>query len=162
MQKDDLRIQTYGTLDELNAVLGVVLSESSLPEGSRKSLLRLQGELFQLGAELATPSGKRSHSKLVDAEEIQALENEIDAMETELSPLQTFILPGGTKEASFVHLARTVSRRAERELVGLNRREAVRPAVLQYLNRLSDYLFVMARWINHVSRVSDVPWVAPR
>jgi cob(I)alamin adenosyltransferase len=153
-----MRIQTYGTLDEVNATFGVLLSETDLPQLTRTTLLRLQGELFQLGAELATPRGKNTSTALITAKHIHQLEAEIDHMQALLPPLKTFILPGGSRSASLAHLARTVSRRAERELVCLHRAEPVRPAVLQYVNRLSDTLFVIARYLNHQSNIHDTPW----
>jgi cob(I)alamin adenosyltransferase len=159
--KDDLRIRTYGTLDELNAQLGLTLCEANLPSPLPTSLLRIQGELFQLGAELATPRGKATGIRLVEQPEIEALEHEIDAMEARLTPLKTFVLPGGSRASALLHLARTVCRRAERELVSLNRGEPQRAQTIQYLNRLSDYLFVCARFANHAAGVADVPWIAP-
>jgi cob(I)alamin adenosyltransferase len=159
--KDDLRIKTYGTLDELNAVLGIVLASQDVSGEIRSKVLRVQGELFQFGAELATPPGKKNLAAVLEATHITQLENEIDAMELALSPLKTFILPGGSAPAAQVHFARTVARRAERELIALNRAESLRPSLLQYMNRLSDYLFVLARFINHQSGHADVPWVAP-
>jgi cob(I)alamin adenosyltransferase len=159
--KDDLRIRTYGTLDELNAHLGLTLCDATLAPELGSRILRIQGELFQLGAELATPRGKSTGIKLIDQPEIDLLEKEIDAMEAALSPLKTFILPGGSRSSALLHLARTVSRRAERELVSLHRGEPQRAQVLQYLNRMSDYLFVCARFANHGEHVADVPWTAP-
>jgi cob(I)alamin adenosyltransferase len=159
--KDDLRIRSYGGLDELNACLGLVLSESPLSMELKTQLSRVQAELFQLGAELATPRGKSTGIRLVDDPEIAQLEKEIDSMESRLQPLKTFILPGGSRASSLLHLARTVSRRAERDMVSMNRSEPQRPVVLQYINRLSDYLFVCARFANHEAGVSDLPWVAP-
>ena len=159
--KDDLRICTYGTLDELNAVIGLILSHSLLTSEFSERLFRIQGELFQLGAELATPRGGRVSVSLIQESHVEAMEKEIDAMELTLMPLRTFILPGGSSLSSYTHLARTVSRRAERELVRLNRAEPVRPLVLTYVNRLSDYLFVMARAFNQQAQVSDIPWVNP-
>jgi cob(I)alamin adenosyltransferase len=159
--KDDLRIRAYGTLDELNAHLGLTLCNGKLASELRPRLLRIQGELFQLGAELATPRGKSTGMRLIDQPEIEQLEKEIDSMEAALSPLKTFILPGGSQPSALLHLARTVCRRGERELVSLNRGEPQRPQALQYLNRLSDYLFVCARFANHSAQVADVPWVAP-
>ncbi len=160
--KDDHRIQTYGTLDELNAVVGIVLSDEELPSEIRVCLFRLQNELFQLGAELATPSGSALALSCIQSFHVDAIEKEIDAMQLELPPLKTFILPGGTHGSAWVHFARTVSRRAERELVAFNRVDPVRPVILQYLNRMSDYLFVIARYLNHLSQVSDIPWIAPK
>ena len=162
--KDHLRLHTYGTFDELNAFIGLVLAEPTLGKDSsvRVGLARVQSELFQLGAELATPPGKPVSTRLIQPEEIARLEREIDAMEAKLPPLHSFILPGGSKAAAHLHLSRTVCRRAERELVVLNRSEPVRAEVLGYVNRLSDYLFVAARYANHELSVSDVPWTAPK
>jgi len=162
--KDHLRLHTYGTFDELNAVLGLVLSEPALAEdsGVRVTLARVQNELFQLGAELATPPGKQVQMRLIGSEDIERLEKEIDSMESRLAPLQTFILPGGSRPAAALHLARTVCRRAERELVVLHRSEPVRTEVLGFVNRLSDFLFVAARMANAELKVPDSPWVAPK
>jgi cob(I)alamin adenosyltransferase len=161
VRKDHLRIRVYGTFDELNAVLGLALAEPGA-DGLRERLARVQSELFQLGAELATPPGKNAGIALVGDADVERLEREIDAMEAGLAPLKTFILPGGSRLSAALHLARTVSRRAERELVVLHRDEPVRPEVLRYVNRLSDYLFVSAREANRAGGVEDVPWVAPR
>jgi cob(I)alamin adenosyltransferase len=157
--KDDLRICTYGTFDELNTVLGMALSISEIQGTLRAQLGRVQSELFQLGAELATPRDKSSGIHLVDQNAIHMLESEIDAMEAKLAPLKNFILPGGSKASAFLHFARTVCRRGERELIGLNRAEPLRAEVLQYVNRMSDYLFVCARFANHLSATADVQWV---
>lgn len=156
--KDDLRIRAYGALDEVNAVLGMVIAEA---QGQEKAavLIQLQGQLFQLGAELAAPRGKKPGSQLIEMSEVEFLEKEIDQMESQLEPLKNFILPGGSKLAAMTHFIRTVSRRAERELITLNRAEPVRPVVLQYVNRLSDYLFVLARFFNHTLKVKDQPWL---
>lgn len=158
--KDDLRIRTYGTVDELNAAVGIVLAEGPGPILAPR-LIRIQGELFRLGAELATPRGKNVATALVEDEDISLQEREIDEMEKTLPPLKTFILPGGHRAAACLHLARTICRRAERELVTLNRAEPQRALAIQYLNRLSDYLFVAARFANHQAGVVDVPWIAP-
>jgi cob(I)alamin adenosyltransferase len=159
--KDDLRIRTYGTFDELNSVLGLALCETDLPNLLKAPLQRIQGELFQMGAELATPRGKETGIQLVQTESTETLEKEIDAMEAKLPALKTFILPGGAKTSALLQFARTVSRRAERELVTLNRAEPQRAAILQYMNRLSDYLFVCARYANHEAGKTDIPWIAP-
>jgi cob(I)alamin adenosyltransferase len=156
--KDDLRIRAYGTLDELNACLGLVISEESIPNEIEPLLLRLQGDLFQLGSELATPRGKSVGIALVDDPQVEVLEKEIDQMEGQLTPLKNFILPGGSRGAALLHLVRTISRRAEREIVTLNRAEPLRPVILRYINRLSDYFFVLARYTNHLSQIQDVPW----
>jgi cob(I)alamin adenosyltransferase len=158
--KDDARIETYGTFDELNAILGYVRAQGDLPKSTDATLLRIQNELFQLGAELATPRGKSSGVTLIDAGRITELEKEIDAMEEKLQPLKTFILPGGSKSSALLHFARTICRRGERALISLNRAELQRPEVLQYINRLSDHLFVCARFVNHSQKVTDVAWKA--
>lgn len=159
--KDDLRIRTYGTVDELNAALGMSVAEAgSVKETSelRKKLLRVQNELFQLGAELATPRGVTVTSPIIESRHVDLMEKEIDEMEGELTPLKNFILPGGTRFSSSLHLGRTIARRAERELATLHRAEPCRKEVLQYVNRLSDYLFVCARFANHLGKTPDVPW----
>ncbi|MBC7690520.1 MAG: cob(I)yrinic acid a,c-diamide adenosyltransferase [Methylotenera sp.] len=158
--KDHLRIRSYGTLDELNSVLGIVLTDSTLADPLKNRLLRIQGELFQVGAELATPRGKEISIQLIEEVQVLSLETEIDEMEAKLEPLKTFILPGGSSGSAQLHFARTVSRRAERELVILHRAEPLRPVLLQYVNRLSDYFFVCARYANHTAGVKDVPWVS--
>lgn len=162
VSKDHLRIRSYGTLDELNAVLGLALATNLSGDASLSArLLRLQGELFQLGAELATPRGKTVSTDLIGDSHVLQMEKEIDEMEKGLAPLKSFILPGGAPLSAQLHFARTVSRRAERELVVLHRAEPLRAEVLQYANRLSDYLFVAARYANHLAGTSDIPWVAP-
>ena len=160
--KDDSRIRVYGTFDELNSVLGVVLAQGGLQGDLAERLGRLQSELFQLGTELATPRGKSTGMALLESDATERLEHEIDAMEGELSPLKNFILPGGSAASALLHVARTVSRRGERELVTLNRADPVRPEVLRYVNRLSDYLFVCARFANLQAGCPDVPWIAPK
>jgi cob(I)alamin adenosyltransferase len=162
VSKDDLKIQTYGTFDELNSVLGLVLSHSEVSARLKPVLGRVQSELFQLGSELATPPGKNVGIALIEEAHTQKLENEIDELEKALPALQTFILPGGSPVSALLHLARTVSRRAERALVTLNRTEPQRPEVLQYVNRLSDYLFVCARFANFERKITDIPWIAPK
>lgn len=167
--KDDLRIRSYGTLDELNAVLGEVtcLSQEGEKHPVRSAqfselnriLSTIQSELFQLGSELATPRGKVISIALLEAPSVDRLERAIDQMESSLSPLKNFILPGGTSLAAKAHLARTVCRRAEREIVTLHRAEPVRGVVLEYMNRLSDYLFVLARYFNFLLGVEDRPWI---
>lgn len=167
VSKDHFRIHTYGTLDELNASIGYVISAlrshgfASPAAGLKLSgrLVRVQGELFMLGAELATPRNRETKSKLVEDTDIALLESEIDEMETALQPLKNFILPGGSMEGASLHVARTICRRGERDLISLNRAEPVRGQVLRYINRLSDYLFVAARWINHESKIEDTPWL---
>jgi len=156
--KTSERICAYGTLDELNAFLGLVASDERTHEGLRISLTRIQNELFHLGAELATPPEKKVAVVPISEADVVRMEKEIDAMEAELKPLKNFILPGGSRVAAELHLARTVCRRAEREAVTLHGSEPLRPIVIKYINRLSDLLFVMARFQNHKVGVADVPW----
>lgn len=143
VRKDSLRIEAYGTVDELNSALG--LARSLAPRRLGSVLDPIQHDLFRLGAELASP-GKASAS--ITTAQIEALERWIDEMESSLPVLKTFILPGGAPPAAAVHLARTICRRAERLCVALARKEKVGALVVPYLNRLGDALFVLARWVN--------------
>ncbi|QEH37545.1 Cob(I)yrinic acid a,c-diamide adenosyltransferase [Aquisphaera giovannonii] len=157
--KDDLRIEAYGTIDELNAVLGQVRADGLDPASNELAAL-LQDELFVLGSALADPDpAGRFHNAIAD-EHVRRLETAIDAIDAELAPLRVFILPGGSRAAAGLHLARTVCRRAERVVVSLARTPgaSVPSAVLIYLNRLSDLLFVMARVVNQRAGVADIPW----
>jgi cob(I)alamin adenosyltransferase len=175
VRKDDLRIEAYGAVDELNAALGLARCASTppanpLPHRSQKLppeidalLIAIQHALFNLGAELATPDPAARGTNFVTADQVQALEHAIDTFDAKLSPLKTFILPGGTPGASWLHFARTVCRRAERRVVALGQRADANlsPHVLIYLNRLSDLLFVLARAANHAAGQSDIPWQRP-
>ena len=153
--KDSLRIEAYGTVDELNSIIGLVRvqleNQSILTEvGERLSswLRHLQNQLFNLGSDLATPIGQRMDGQPVIEEiDITALEALMDDLNEGLAPLDSFVLPGGGPIAAFLHQARTVCRRAERLTVALARSEAVGPCVVPYLNRLSDALFVWSRWV---------------
>jgi cob(I)alamin adenosyltransferase len=160
--KDDLRVEAYGTVDELNAVLGVALTQSQDSDLARL-LTHLQNDLFALGADLATPeTAGEKHGKTtierVGEDKATALEGEIDRLEAELTPLRQFILPGGTPLAAYLHLARTVCRRAERRCVRVSHSETLNPEIIRYLNRLSDLLFVMARAANARQGAGDVAW----
>ncbi|GBC93118.1 Cob(I)yrinic acid a,c-diamide adenosyltransferase [bacterium HR15] len=155
--KDDVRVEAYGTLDELNAALG--LARCYIPHEDLNALLeRIQSQLFDIGAELALPPERAAQFASVGQAEVQALETAIDQLEQELEPLRQFILPGGTLAAAALHLARTICRRAERRVVTLSHHSSVSGGIIQYLNRLGDLLFVMARVANHRAGVSDVPW----
>lgn len=157
VRKDDPRIEAYGTVDELNAVLGLIRCEPL--EASLDALLAsIQNELFDLGAELATPDPQRLGTHTIAAPHIGRLEAAIDQHEAHLEPLKAFILPGGTRAAALLHVARTVCRRAERRLVTLADREAISADLIIYLNRLSDLLFVLARSANRAAGLADVPW----
>ena len=152
IDKDSLRVEAMGTVDELNAVIGLLLTEP-LSEPIRMALTRVQHDLFDLGGEICIPG----HAMLKH-ERVDALESVLDDLNDKLEPLKEFILPGGTRAAAYCHLARTVCRRAERQLVRLDRNAAVTPASLKYLNRLSDLLFVMCRAINKNDGTPDVLW----
>jgi cob(I)alamin adenosyltransferase len=162
--KDDPRIDAFGVVDELNAFIG--LARVSCQESRQQRLgklavilLRVQHELFNLGSILATkPEDVHPKQPRVTAEEVLQLEREIDASNAELAPLRSFVLPGGTRLNAELHVARTICRRAERLLVGLARREDVPAVTIQYLNRLSDALFVWSRWVNHVVGIAEVLW----
>jgi cob(I)alamin adenosyltransferase len=152
VSKDDLRIECCGEIDELNCVVGLLVS-CEPPSSIESFLTDVQHDLFDLGGELSIPG----HS-IVTEDRVRALERLLDDLNRELSPLREFILPGGIRAAAVCHLARAVCRRAERRLVALKSREPVNDAALKYVNRLSDLLFVMARWINKAEGREDVLW----
>jgi len=157
VKKHDPRIEAYGTVDELNAVLGVVRAEQ--PSLRVDQILEhVQNELFAVGAELATPTSAGAHFGRVEESHVARLEEMIDLCEAELAPLKNFILPGGCPTAAQLHLARTVCRRAERLVVALAETAAVSSHIVVYLNRLSDLLFVLARFENARASVADVKW----
>jgi cob(I)alamin adenosyltransferase len=151
--KDNLRVEAYGTVDELNSVIGMLLAVPDLPPDIGACLTAVQHELFDLGGELCIP-GHRA----ISAAQIARLEATLDGFNDPLPPLKEFILPGGGPAASVCHLARTVARRAERRVVALARAESVSPEVAQYLNRLSDLLFVLARVLARHERGAEVLW----
>ena len=157
--KDSPRIEAYGTVDELNATIGVARAAGPDPEADA-ALARVQGDLFVVGAALADPSTTGRFHGAVGPGLAARLEAEIDAMEAQLPPLAVFILPAGTAAAATVHLARTICRRAERHTVHLGRcaGEDVPADLAVYLNRLSDWLFVLARAVNHRAGLADEPW----
>jgi cob(I)alamin adenosyltransferase len=159
--KTNPRVEAYGEVDELNSVIGWVLSQDV--DGSvSEELLRVQADLFTIGAQLATPEertrGNKPSVPELGAGRIAALERWIDAMEHFLPELRTFILPGGTPPAAALHVARTVCRRAERRVIGLAENEQLNPILIVYLNRLSDALFVAARFVNHRSGAAEQAW----
>jgi cob(I)alamin adenosyltransferase len=163
VKKDDCRIEAYGTVDELNAVLGLARS-ANLPPEIDAVLADVQHRLFDLGAELATPDPQSRGTNLISTGEIEKLEQTIDHFEADLAPLKTFVLPGGSNGAAWLHLARTVCRRAERRVVTLSVVNGVKlsPHALIYLNRLSDLLFVLARAANRLTARADVEWQKPK
>lgn len=164
--KDHPRLETYGTVDELNSVIGLTRAflrelPESLPQAKRldTELERIQHRLFDVGSILATAPGQTFPNMPVITEaEVTRLEKVIDACQVDLKPLEEFILPGGGKVAAFLHQARTVCRRAERLCVGLGREEEVPPVILKYLNRLSDALFVFSRWIAWAQKEPENLW----
>lgn len=163
VKKDHPRIAAYGDVDELNAFVG--LARSAGPDRSSgrsidELLQAIQNDLFDIGAVLATPDPKKLQGKgsFVGATEIERLEREIDRMDKELPPLKTFILPGGGELAAHLHTARTICRRAERQVVALAARESISAEIIMYLNRLSDFLFVLARWANFKEGISELLW----
>ncbi|NNK73988.1 MAG: cob(I)yrinic acid a,c-diamide adenosyltransferase [Flavobacteriaceae bacterium] len=164
--KHHIRIESYGTVDELNSHLGL-LRDQQINSHYKTVLAKIQDNLFTLGATLATDpekaelkSGKsRLNIPMIDHDSIEFLENEIDEMNDVLPPMTNFILPGGHQTVSFCHIARCVCRRAERLAVALNELETVHSDVLTYLNRLSDYLFVLARKLSHDLQAEEIKWV---
>ena len=150
--KDSPRVNAYGTVDELNSAIGIVLAQE-LPDAVREMLVEIQHELFDLGGELCIPG-----MAMVGDADVTRLEQRLDSLNDELPPLKDFILPGGGAAAAHCHLARTICRRAEREVVVLSRTEDVRPEAIRYLNRLSDLLFVIARVLARASGHGEVLW----
>ena len=160
--KDDPRVAAYGSLDELNSSLGVAASFVRQRRVA-DTIRSLQNELFNIGAELASDRPVRRDKRAagtfeLKADRTRALETIIDEYDARVPPLRTFILPAGSAGAALLHFARTVARRAEREVVALSRREPVNPNVLAYLNRLCDLLFVLARYVNKADRRRELPW----
>ncbi|MBI4531294.1 MAG: cob(I)yrinic acid a,c-diamide adenosyltransferase [Candidatus Latescibacteria bacterium] len=161
--KDDLRVEAYGAIDELNAFIGLTITAIT-EQDLRDLLCQIQEELFTLGADLATPGGTpaRAGVPTVRPEQVATLERTIDQLEGEIDPLRSFILPGGAEGAALLHVARTVCRRAERGVVTLSRAETINQGVLQYLNRLSDLLFTLARVVNKRAGVIETTWEAQK
>jgi cob(I)alamin adenosyltransferase len=158
IDKSDPRIECTGSIDELNAALG--LAVVGCPEELLRALGRIQNELFVIGSHIAAPDEAGTvHLPIFEESSIARLEMEIDSATQRLPPLRNFILPGGSETSARLHLARTICRRAERQLVRFSHDRPVVPMVLTYLNRLSDWLFVHARLANHISGLADVPWV---
>ena len=164
VSKASARVESYGNIDELNSFIGLAKSEIT-DEKVLNQLQKIQFDLFTLGSESATPTdkltlsnGKSRLTLMISETEIEELENWMDEYETQLEPLQYFILPGGGKSATALHVCRTVCRRAERSLVFLNESEEVRPELIKYLNRLSDYLFVLARYVSKLNKEKEEYW----
>ena len=157
--KDSPRIEAYGTVDELNSHIGVALA-ARVHDPVAAALATIQNELFHLGSDLCIPEEdkERLPAPKIEERHVLALEKLMDTLSGELSPLENFILPGGSKAAAALHVARTVCRRAERRVLTLSRQERIGPHAIAYLNRLSDALFVMARYENQRSGLADPLW----
>ncbi len=151
--KDSARVEAYGTVDELNSTIGMVLACEGVDDAVRETLTQVQHELFDLGGELCIPG-----MAMIEDADITRLEQSLDGFNEPLPPLKDFILPGGGMAASCCHLARTVCRRAEREVIALGRVESIRPQAQQYLNRLSDLLFVLGRVLARAGGHGEVLW----
>ena len=160
VSKDDLRIEAYGAVDELNAQMGMILVVCEVPL-LKEHLSPLQSRLFDLGADLATPCGSEHEDKIsrMAEENVTNLERSIDAIEGRNEPIKTFVMPGGTELASRIHVARCTCRRAERAIVRLAHRDTVNIHTIEFVNRLSDLLFAASRLANREAGVPDVPWI---
>ncbi len=158
VSKADLRIDTYGTVDELNSFIGLV-RDQPVNASRKKILVEIQDRLFTIGSILATePGNTKVKVPALSESDIAVLEKEIDAMEAQLPPMKSFVLPGGHQSVSFCHVARTVCRRAERLVIALNEQEKVDTLIVQYLNRLSDYLFMLSRKMTAELGAEEIPW----
>ena len=157
--KCHVRIACYGTVDELNSYLGLVDHLMPTHSGQKKVIRQVQDRLFVIGSQLAKDQKARQiQLPQLDSDDVLLLERAIDAMTDKLPPLTSFILPGGSQAASYCHVARCVCRRAERKVVALSLKDYVDPLMIIYLNRLSDYLFVLARFLNKQKGIKDIPW----
>ena len=152
VEKFNPRIESLGNIDELNSIIGILLTEE-LPKDKKIILNKIQHDLFDIGGELSIPNHMNLNEK-----KISFLENALDEMNKDLPPLKEFILPGGSKASSYCHLARTVCRRVERNLFKLTETDKVNEASLKYINRLSDVLFVLARFLNKINKLDDIFW----
>jgi cob(I)alamin adenosyltransferase len=160
--KSSLRIDSYGTVDELNSYIGL-LRDNALSEDVKKELIFVQDRLFTLGSWLASdPEKSKMTLPELRESDIEKLEKSIDKMDEELEPMKFFVLPGGHQTVSFCHIARCVCRRAERLVVALNEEVEQNPVIIAFLNRLSDYLFVYGRYLTHELGAEEIPWVAQK
>ena len=158
VSKDDLRIECYGTVDELNSFLGLLAA--GINESDISSFLyKIQKQLFDIGSLLAADPGKSLALPEIKEEDILSIEQQIDNMSSQLPPLKTFILPGGSREVSYAHICRTICRRAERRCISLGHEEYVKEIIIKYLNRLSDFFFVLSRKIALDQGHDDIPWI---
>ncbi len=157
VKKSNIRLHAYGTVDELNSMVGLVRDSSSSSE-IKSQLLKIQDRLFVLGSLLASGPGSKMKLPEISKNDVADLENYIDEMNMILPELTSFILPGGHFSVSYSHLARTICRRAERWVIELNDKDPVNPLIIEYLNRLSDYFFMLARRFSFENKVSEIPW----
>ena len=158
VSKDDIRIDAYGTIDELNSFIGLL--NASFQEATQNYILsEVQKRLFTIGSNLASDPEKKMITPDVKEDDIYNLENAMDTMDQLLEPLKNFILPGGDTSVAHAHVCRTVCRRAERKVITLNRQSPVDPKIIVYLNRLSDYFFVLSRYIAHSRGIAEIPWI---
>lgn len=158
VSKADLRIETYGTVDELNSYVGLV-RDQPVNQIRKNILVEIQDRLFTIGSILATePGNTKVKIPSLHVDDVTALEKEIDAMDASLPPMKSFVLPGGHQSVSFCHVTRTVCRRAERLVIALDAQEKIDPVVVQYLNRLSDYLFMLSRKMSAELNAEEMPW----
>ena len=159
VKKHDLRVEAYGCVDELNSYFGVIASFCESHQEIKEWVLSLQSKLFVLGSDLATPLEANVKKVLrISNEDVKQLEEMIDKMDSVLPPLQSFILPGGSVLSSFIHVARAACRRCERRVTELGEQEKINQEDVKFLNRLSDLLFVLARYVNYLEGVLDIPW----
>lgn len=157
--KDEVKIEAYGTLDELNALLGI-LRDVNEDNHTKTIIKEIQDRIFTMGAELASePDQNKKKTPDLFEKDITLLEKEMDRMNETLPPMTHFILPGGHLHVSYAHLARTVCRRAERRIITLTKHEQVNPLIIQYVNRLSDYLFVLSRWMTNELKAEEIKWI---
>lgn len=158
VRKDSLRLEAYGTIDELSSCLGVVASDKECPEEISGQLTSIQNLLFDVGAYLATPVSPGAEPKMDLSRELSRLEGWIDALDESTPKIRAFILPGGSRLSAHCHVARTVCRRVERRILSLSAEEYVDQQLISYINRLSDYLFIAARYLNFIQGVEEVVW----
>jgi cob(I)alamin adenosyltransferase len=161
VKKNSLRLDAYGTIDELSSSLGVVAADKECPDEVKGQIREVQNELFNIGAYLATAVAHGTQSpcsSLADGSRIKELEGWIDSLDEQTPKIRAFVLPGGSKTAAECHMARTICRRAERAILTLADTEYVDPALVRYINRLSDYLFIAARFQNFIQGIEEVTW----
>jgi len=159
VQKNHHQIEAYGTVDELNSYIGLLRSFPSLTQ-HKSILIEIQDRLFTLGSALAAdPANEKLKYPKLSIEDVALLEKEIDNLDNSLEPMTSFILPGGNQELSFCHIARTICRRAERNIISLHEIHTIDVLIIQYLNRLSDYLFTLSRWIGTHEKTEEIKWI---